>query len=140
MPQLRQLEVGSSRHSSLGLADEPTDSWKDIFDTLRNHPSLIHGYLEIDFSATWTLRFDKSNILEDWGVDDRGYNQVQREYWGQKYELFKQALGNPSEFGRLLVEEHERGDDLSRERLGRFYVCGAIDWPGVQGLEKREDD
>lgn len=110
MPQLRELEVGNYIFSSMRLDDgQPVDSWKDIFDTLRNRPSLIYGRLDICFSITWTLRLDKSNVLEDWGGDDRGYNRVQREYRGQKYDLFQQALVNPRDFRRLLDEEHERG-------------------------------
>lgn len=138
MPQLQWLKMGTerSRRQTMRLTDEESDAWMDVLDALRDHPTLVSGCLQIAFSASWTLAFDKEDVLEDWTIDDRGYDEAQRTYWGKKREMFEKVLEDPREFRRLLDEEHERGDDLSRERLGRFYVCGAIEWPGIERLEK----
>lgn len=149
MPQLRELVIGrafshlgfGAAAQSMSLYDEPTDNWKVIFDALRSHPNLVRGKVWIDFEATWLLMFDKSNVLSHWKLDyPRPYNEAQREYWVERCTLFSEALGDPSAFMLHLEEEHERGDKLTPERLGTYYVEGAIDWPGVQRLQMERDD
>lgn len=138
MPQLTTLSIGEDSEGYMKLHDEDDDNWEPVFTTLRNHPNLVDGYMEIVFSTAWTLEFDKDNKLGDWDVKDWMEDPEAVEYFSKQGKKFESVLDDPTEFRRLLdVELARNHGDMSQERLGKFYIYGCIDWPGIEKLEKR---
>lgn len=133
LPQLLSLTIGSCSVEYMSLHEEEPERCKVILDALRNHPTLLTGIIWLDLDGRWRFKFDKNKILSDW---DNHHNQ----------KLYEEALGRPDEFRELLDEDHRTYLHLTRERLAKFYVCGAINWPGIESFfadtlsDEDEDD